>query len=187
MRRGHIPYRGEVRPKQRGHPSPPDPNQRLKTQTFWFLFAIAGIVIAFFAIKLVLKGDFGGFFAFVIYLIFLLIAFFAFRDAKQIETQTQDQDEENDDPTLLDDYLAQIEWRRTPHRSHRSEPKWRYHPTLLRGSTKDFGLFVVLPVTIPIFGLAYFYGANSPITVTISIAIGLVGTCVFLMIQNSRN
>ncbi len=154
---------------------------------FWCAFLVAGIVILFFAINSAVKKDFGGFFIFAIYLIFLFIVIFAFRDTKQIETQAQDHNEENDDPALMDDYLAQIEWRRTHRRSHSSEPKWRYRPIPARGSTKDFSLFVVSLFTIPIFGLAYFYGVNSPITVTASIAIGLIGTCVFLIIQNSKN
>jgi hypothetical protein len=181
-----------------GQPSPPTPANSATDQILWVVFAIVGTVILYFAMKMAANRDFGGFFVFGIYLIFLLIAISAFRDANRVKTITLDedndeQDDDNDRPSLAEDYFKQIDWMHTHHKGRHAsrwsapEPKWRYHVISPRGAAKDFGLFVVLPATIPIFVLAYLYGANSAITVTVSVALGLVGTCIFLIVQNSRN
>jgi len=190
------PYRGQVRPKVYGQPAPPDPSHGAIEQIFWVVLAIAGVVTLYFAIKLAANRDFGGVFVFVLYLIFLLIMIFAFREAKQFKTITPDDDndeQDHDRHSLAEDYFKQIEWKHTHHKGrHPSrwsvpEPKWRYHAITAKSSTKSFGLFVVLPVVAIILVLAYLYGANSIITVTVSIALGLIGFCVFLIVQNSKS
>lgn len=187
--RFHQPYRGEIRPKMRGHPSPAKPIQNSVDKVFWFIFIVIGVIIFGSALTYLLtKHNLGGFFIFAIYLIFLLIAIFAFQDAKQIKTITLDDPPvDKKDSALLDDYLAQIEWKQNHRRNHPQEPKWRYHPVSAKSRPKDFGFFIALLVMIPIFILAYFYGAKSLVTTISAIVLGIVAMLAFLIYQDSRN
>jgi hypothetical protein len=75
MPRGHIPYRGERRPKLYGSRAPRNPNEKFVTQILTILFIVAGLAIFYFAVNLATQGNFNGFFLFAIYLMFAIIVF----------------------------------------------------------------------------------------------------------------
>jgi hypothetical protein len=161
-----IPYRGEVRPKIYGHPSPPKPKDHLVDQIFWFTFILVGIIIFLFALTGLPGWNFGGFFIFAIYLMFLLIAIFAFRDVKQIETITPNDDKQKDQPEdadqpdeqhLFEEYFEKIEWM---NRSPNPNPSWLHSSyrivkakathTVKRGNRFFFGSWALVAVLVAV-------------------------------------
>lgn len=194
-RGGHIPYRGEVRPKLYGHPSPPKPIHHIGDQIFWFILVVIGIIIFWFNIIAALGENFRNFPTFLIYLLFFIVMIFAYRDSKKIKMITPDEDEskvrhpndEEGQPSLLEDYITQVEWtnthRKRHHPSHWSapEPKWQYHAikitsdkairNLLKKDHRLFWISLMIGMFI-FFTSAMIFGLSSPIT-----AIAISITC----------
>ncbi len=196
MPRGHIPYRGEAWPRQYGSPSPPNPNEKSVTALLIFLFITTGFVILYFAVTLALEGNFGGIFVFVIYAMFALIAFFAMKDLKNIETITPDIDNEperddEDISSLAEDYFAEIEWMHTHQqgdlasRQNTPEPQRTYRIARTRGNKilERDAVFVYMTVLgmCAAIGIGYLFGADSPITIGITIIGGLIFLLAYLV------
>jgi hypothetical protein len=186
------PYRGQGRDKVYGYPSPPKPYYWLVEYIFWFIFAIVGLGILGFAIFYVAtRQDFTGFFVFSLYLVFLLIAIFAFKDAKEIETITSDEDvqEANDKPNdSSEDRFIEVE-EMSPDRTgryasrwHQPLPRWRYRiaGAKPKSSTNRFviGIFLGMGVFV---GIVIIFGASRPLIIGLITVICLAFLVVYLM------
>ncbi len=180
---GHLPYRGEVYPKQRGHRWPQQPGSQAHEKFFWFSLILGGILLLVWAVLTYVPFLF---FICGIYWMFLMILILASQDAKKIKTITSDKDEENSDG-LLEDYLAQVEWRQSHRYSRMPEPKWRYRRVLAKSEPIHFGYFVVIAPVIFALTIASYFGANSPIAALAAIIIGIISIFAFLIIQSSRD
>jgi hypothetical protein len=196
-----IPYRGEVRSKLHGHPSPSNPNEKVYTFFFWFILISIGLVIFYFAARMAaVTGNTVGFLFFIIYLIFLVVIIFAIQDLKKVKMITSDiddEDKEYDDEgnSLADDYFSQIEWVHIHHRGRHSsrwsrpEPKWRYQR--VQGANGQQGCLFILGMYLSLFTLffvfviiASIFKVNSPITIFIVIVAGVVGVVAYLIRQS---
>jgi hypothetical protein len=186
------PYRGQAREKVYGYPSPPKPYYWLVEYIFWFIFAIVGIGILGFAIFYVAtRQDFTGFFVFILYLVFLLIAIFAFKDAKQIETITSDEDvqENNDkynDPS--EDRFIEVE-EMSPDRTgryasrwHQPLPRWRYRitGTKSKSRTNRFNISIFLGMGVFV-GIVVIFGASPALIIGLITVICLTLLTAYLM------
>lgn len=196
MPRGHIPYRGEARPRLYGSPAPRNPNEKFITRLLLVLFIAAGLAIFYFALTLAAEGNFNGVFVFVIYLMFAAIVFFAMKDLKNIKTITPDTDDEverdDEDRSLLaEDYFAQIEWMHTHQqgdllsRQNTTEPQRTYRIARTRGNKilERDAVFVYMTVLgmCAVIGIGYLFGADSPITIGITIIGGLIFLLAYLV------
>lgn len=88
---GHIPFRGEVHPKERGHRSPPDSNEKKRTRILGLLAILLFLILIYSALIATKISDVvmsvGG-------IIFVMMVVLAVRDAKRIKTITPDEVEE---------------------------------------------------------------------------------------------
>ena len=180
-RRGRQPYRGQVRPKVWGRRSPPKPIYRVIEFLFWFVFAVVGIGIFSFAInRFFFEKDFGGFAVFVLYLVFLFIAIFAFRDAKQIETITPDENVSEDEEDFRSSQKEEfIEVEPGP-----LGFRWRYLISDKKSDRKrnlfPFLGFLAIGIVIAIGAI---FGFSSPIT----LGLVIVGFLIFLGMYLTKN
>jgi hypothetical protein len=188
-----IPYHGEVPPKLYGHPFPPDPNEKLHTQIFWFTSIVLGICIGYFSFTNI---SFVSIAIFAIFLMFFIVMIFAIKDLKNIKTITPDMDgnqeqDDSDGPSLAEDYFSQLEWQRTHRRQHSvSLPEWRYQPVPRKYKRKDniyLGCFIFIFASFLLAGFGAFlssvFGVNSPIVVSIFIVLGIVGVFTWLAVK----
>jgi len=185
--RGHLPYRGEVHASQRGHASPPHPNEKLTDRLFWLMLIAGGVCLGYVAVRLAtpnLIGFFG------CYLLFFIILIVAFRDLQNIKMITPDLDErksqtETDKTSLVEDYFAQIEWMHT-HRGGRldasrwdaPEPPRSYQIKRVQRAHvagKERKLIVVSFSAIAItVSTSAFFGSDSPAAIAGLVVSGLI-------------
>ena len=85
-----IPYRGQVEPKKRKGRFVPSSSAGLPGWAGWSIFIVLGLGFGYFAIN---DKTGVGLFAFGIYLVCSIMAYFMVRDAKKIKTMTKDEDE----------------------------------------------------------------------------------------------
>jgi hypothetical protein len=89
---GHIPFRGEVHPKERGHRSPLHPDEKKRTRIVGLLAVLFCIVFIYAAITATKISDVV---MSVIGIVCVVMLVWAVRDAKRIKTITPDEVEEH--------------------------------------------------------------------------------------------
>ena len=166
---GHLPYRGEVRPKLYGHVSPSNPRHHVIDVLLWIVFALVGIIIFCFAIDFAFVAkdkNLSGFFVFAIYLMFLTVAIFASHDSKQIKTITPDEPPETankeDQRRLFEEYFTKIKWMdRHPNigqpwlQSSYRLTKEKAPSKVKRGNRFIYGIYIILFTMVVISALFY--------------------------------
>lgn len=183
--RGRLPYRGDGLsnvPRR----APLNESDKSSMRGFGCMVLVTGIglVVLIFTTQ---NGVIG--FIALMGILLLAIAYFAIRDVLGIKTITPDHHPvDKKDPAMLDDYIAQIEWKQTYRRNHPKEPKWRYHPKLAKQDDMDFRwFFTLLAAMLPPIILSSFFGVRSPVSIIGTLIYGLVGVATYLIYQDSRH
>jgi len=190
----HIPYRGDGNPNIPTKRRPPSAEEKKVVRGFGCLVLVVGIALVYFIVTAQT-----GFvtFAAIAGLIYVIIFFFAIRDALGIEATKPDNDKaDNNDPTMFNDYMAQVEWtsnhRKRHHPSHWSapEPEWRYHAIkttsdkvirdLLKRNDRLFWVGL-MPGIFIFVGIAMIFGVSSPTTIIVISISCLAFLVIYLM------